>query len=125
MKLETQMNVASNLRTLRKSKGLSQGEIAKLIGGSRSLYTHYELGNRTQDAEALYIISRELNVNMPTLFEDDPQKFLNHLANDATQDAGLEKLISLYKQLSSFSAGMLIERAFWLLSKERENLRSR
>lgn len=125
MKLETQMNVASNLRTLRKSKGLSQGEIAKLIGGSRSLYTHYELGNRTQDAEALYIISREFNINMAALFENDPRKFLSHLANDTTQDTGLEKLIPLYKQLSSFSAGMLIERALWLLSKERENLRSR
>ena len=125
MKLETQMNVASNLRTLRKSKGLSQGEIAKLIDGSRSLYTHYELGNRTQDAEALYIISREFNINMAVLFENDPRKFLSHLANDTTQDTGLEKLIPLYKQLSSFSAGMLVERALWLLSKERENLQSR
>lgn len=76
MKLDTQMRIAANLRTLRTSKRLSQAEIASFIGTSRSLYTHYELGNRAQDAEALYIISTHLGIDMTAFFKTILKDFL-------------------------------------------------
>lgn len=86
MKLDTQMRIAANLRTLRTSKRLSQAEIASFIGTSRSLYTHYELGKRAQDAEALYIISTHLGIDMTAFSENDPQRFLGYIANHTYQD---------------------------------------
>lgn len=120
MKLDTQMRVAANLRTLRTSKRLTQAEIASYIGTSRSLYTHYELGSRAQDAEALYIISNHLNIDMTAFFEKDPQRFLGYIANQAYQDDDLNELIRIYKHLSPFSKGMLIEKAVNLMEKEKE-----
>ena len=118
MKLDTQMTIASNLRTLRTSKRLSQAEVAGYADISRSLYTHYELGSRTQDAEVLYIISTQFGIDMTLLFEKDQQKFLSHLASNKNCDAELMELLSLYKQLSPFSKGMLMERALALIDRE-------
>ena len=75
MRLDTQMIIAGNLRTLRLTKRLSQGDMADYIGSSRGLYAHYELGNRTPDAEALYTIANRLGIDMASLFERDPDKF--------------------------------------------------
>lgn len=118
MKLDTQKTIASNLRTLRTSKDLKQAQVAAFAGISRSLYTHYELGSRTQDAEVLYIISNRLGIDMSILFEKDHKKFLSHLASKETCDEGLIELMSLYRQLSPFSRGMLMERAASLVEKE-------
>ena len=120
LKLDMQMRIAANLRTLRTSKRLSQEEIASFIGISRSLYTHYELGHRPQDAEALYIISTRLGIDMTAFFENDPQKFLSYLASNAYQDEEMTELINIYRRLSPFSKGMLIEKAFSLLEKEKD-----
>ena len=67
MRLDTQMIIAGNLRTLRLTKRLSQGDMADYIGSSRGLYAHYELGNRTPDAEALYTIANRLGIDMASL----------------------------------------------------------
>ncbi len=120
MRLDTQMIIAGNLRTLRLTKRLSQGDMADFIGSSRGLYAHYELGNRTPDAEALYIIANRLGIDMASLFERDPDKFFSYLANSGNQDEEVKALISIYKELSPFSKGMLIERATWLLEMEQE-----
>ena len=124
MKLDTQMRIAANPRTLRTSKRLSQAEIASFIGTSRSLYTHYELGNRAQDAEALYIISTHLGIDMTAFFENDPQRFLGYIANHTYQDDELTELNNIYRRLSPFSKGMLIEKAVNLLEKEKEKEKS-
>lgn len=118
MKLDTQMTIATNLRTLRTSKRLHQSDVAKFADISRSLYTHYELGNRSQDAEVLYIISTQLGIDMATLFEKDEQKFLSHLAGSQTSDDELFELMALYRKLSPFSKGMLMERALALTERE-------
>ena len=120
MRLDTQMIIAGNLRTLRLTKRLSQGDMADYIGSSRGLYAHYELGNRTPDAEALYTIANRLGIDMATLFERDPDKFFSYLANNCNLDEETRELVSIYKELSPFSRGMLMERAAWLLEKEQE-----
>ena len=47
--------IAERLRELRKRKGLSQTEVAKLLGVNRTTYVHYETGysKPTQKLEAL------------------------------------------------------------------------
>ena len=99
MNFETQMIIASNLRTLRISRQLTQAKVASFAGISRSLYAHYELGSRTQDAETLHTIAKAFEIDMDILFERDKDKFLSILAS--TPSTGSDKLC-LYPYTSSF-----------------------
>lgn len=114
MKIETQECIARNLRTLRTSSCISQAELANKVGINRALYASYELGNRTPDAEILYMIASKFNIEVGALFEQDHYKFLSLLASHDIYDDELSTLINCYRELSSFAKGMLIERATWL-----------
>ena len=115
MNLDTQKRIAANLKVLRTCKDMSQAQIADMIGISRSLYTHYELGRRTPDAEVLYNISKRFGIDMAMLFEADPQEFVNQMSNNQFCDDDLMELTSFYRKLSPFAKGMLMERAMYLL----------
>lgn len=119
MKLETQMLIARNIRTLRTSKCISQAEFAKIMGVSRSTYASYELGNRTPDAESLFLIARKFGLNMNIFFEYDKYKFLGYLEGCEIIDEELMILTANYKNLSPFAKGMLIERSVSLTEWDR------
>lgn len=120
MRLETQKRIAENLRTIRLTHGLTQVDISKYIGTSRTLYTHYELGNRAQDAETLYNLSAFYGVDMSIFFEYDHSKLLNILANDLKVDEDNKDLLRLYNRMSPYSKGKLMERATVLIEQEDE-----
>ena len=61
--------------------------MADFAGVSRAVYMSYENGKRTPDAEVLFNIAARFGLNMSVFFENN------------------------YKELSSFSKGMLIERS--------------
>jgi len=61
------MDFASRLRELRNMKGLSQAELAKKLGVSKSRISMYELGERQPDFETLELISDYFNVNLDYL----------------------------------------------------------
>ena len=61
---------ASNLRYLRKRAGLTQLELAQVLGVSRSTIGMYEKGDREPDFEMLERIADYFNVNMSTLIGD-------------------------------------------------------
>mgnify|MGYP003193371500 FL=1 len=48
---------------------------------------------------------------MSVFFESDSYKVLSYIENGELFDDGMVKLIKNYKELSSFSKGMLIERS--------------
>ena len=119
MKLETQMLIAKNIRTLRTSKCISQTDFAKMVGVSRSTYASYELGNRVPDAETLFLIAKKFGLNMNIFFECDHYKFLGYLESCEIFDEELMGLISNYKNLSSFAKAKLIERSVSLMECDR------
>jgi len=119
MNLDTQKRIAANLKILRTCKNMSQSQIADMVGISRSLYTHYELGRRTPDAEVLYNISNRFGIEMGTLFEAEPHTFLSNMSNSQFCDDDLMELMSFYRKLSPFAKGMLMERALYLLDWDR------
>lgn len=110
MKLETQKRIAENLKVLRVVKNFSQAEMAEMVGISRSLYTHYELGRRTPDAEILFHITNRFGVNMGILFDTEPRHFLAHLATAQYCEDELVELSDIYRSLSPLCKGMLLER---------------
>lgn len=119
MKLETQMLIARNLRTLRTSKCISQAYFAKELGVSRSTYVSYEMGTRVPDAEVLFSIAQFFGLNMNVLFESNQYNFLSHLENCDIYDKELLKLLENYRTLSSFAKGMLLERSVALVEWDK------
>ena len=125
MKIETQQRIARNLKIIRVSNSLNQSQMADFAGVSRAVYMSYENGKRTPDAEVLFNIAARFVLNMSVFFENDYYRLLSHIENGELYDDGLVKLINNYKELSSFSKGMLIERSECLKDwdKIRENKR--
>ncbi len=60
----TPQELGKRLSTLRRGKGLSQDDLAKRIGVSRSAMTQVELGNRSLSALEMYRLSIELRFSM-------------------------------------------------------------
>lgn len=111
MKIETQIRIDKNLKLIRISNCLNQSQMADFAGISRSIYISYENGKRTPDAETLFNIATRFGLDMSVFFESDSYKVLSYIENGELFDDGMVKLIKNYKELSSFSKGMLIERS--------------
>lgn len=58
------------LKETRKKAGLTQKQIAKLIGISKSSYGHYEIGRRKLPVEIAKDIGKALDINWWELYED-------------------------------------------------------
>ena len=62
------------LSILRKSKGLTQKEIAEHIGVSRQAYANYESGNREPDFKTLLKLAEYLDVSTDYLLGREDQR---------------------------------------------------
>lgn len=69
------MSFSDNLRTLRKSKNLSQEELAEMLGVSRQAVSKWESDEGYPEVEKLLIIAKELNVSLDSLmYSEIPAK---------------------------------------------------
>lgn len=106
------MNFGTRLKILRKEKNISQEELAKLIGVSRSSVGNYETNQNMPTAEILDNIANILDCSLDYLLcktdlrnpEEDTQikDIYMHLAKEA-QDLELDKedvdyIINFYKK---------------------------
>ena len=60
--------LGDRLRRARRQKGYTQNDMARLLGVSKSCYTHYELGRREIPPVYVYRLSDALNVSTEYLF---------------------------------------------------------
>lgn len=93
--MQTTENIFSrNLIRLRKIKGLSQRDLAKLIGTSQRMINYYENNPNSIQIEKLKLIADTLEVNISDLFsENDRQDILD-------LDVRMIKKIQELKELS-------------------------
>lgn len=75
-----QLQIGDNLKKIRNEKGLSQEEIAKLLGINRSTYSNYENNIRQPKIAQLINIAKKLDVNVNALLDNSYVR-----ANDGTQ----------------------------------------
>lgn len=61
------MNFAERLKELRKSRKLSQGDIANVLGVTRQAVSQYETGMRKPDYEMMEVLADYFNVDMDYL----------------------------------------------------------
>lgn len=63
-----------NLRALRKSKGLTQDELARAVGITASSICQYEIGKRQPDHEGLLRIAKTLDTTVGELLGEEIKK---------------------------------------------------
>ena len=68
------MTMGDRLRELRLRKGLSQEEVARQIGVTRSAYSHYEINNRQPVYETLKKLAVLFNVSLDYIIGGEPVK---------------------------------------------------
>lgn len=119
MRISTQKNIGSNLRTFRMHKNMSQTAMADIAGLTRSLYVQYELGNRTPDAETLYTIAHHFGFDMEFFFEGNVDKFIGEVVfANICKDGGSE-LMDNFSKLTPFSKGRLLEKSEQLIEWDK------
>ena len=114
MKYDTQMRLASNLKRLRVSYGFSQKDLAERLQIDRSLYALYENGKRCPDPELLYDAARIFGIRMEILLDSDPESVASQADCSTLCSEEDLRLLSIYRRLSPFSKGALLERAVFL-----------
>lgn len=86
------------IREARKKMGLTQQEVAKMLGIAKSTYTGYETGNSNPDMYKMAQIMRALNVDANYLLQDEMAEVnardLSQLTRDET------RLLSAYRKLN-------------------------
>lgn len=109
------INFKDTLIRLRKSRGLTQEDLAKIIGVSRGAIANYEKGIREPSFEMLEKLADYFNVSMSELLDDDQASRLLKYYND------LKPLIELASYLDETDRAKLEERAAMLLEQEKYN----
>lgn len=103
------MSFNNMLKSLRLKKGLTQEELAKLTGLTRSAVGMYESGNREPKYEVLELLADFFNVDMNTLLDkasadenipvfDDPDIRIlarKSLVNDPQKAKKLRKMVKI------------------------------
>ena len=120
MKIETQLLVGNNLRLTRQIRGFTQKYVAESAGISLSLYSSYEKGTRSQDAESLFIISNIYSVEMELFFSPTTESLLNLLQMQFFRYHHMEELYQNYMDLSPFNQGRLVQYSKELASFDSE-----
>ena len=110
--------IAERIRELREKKGLSQSEVAKLLGMNRTTYVHYETGyskptKKLKDLCALfnvsadYILGNDTNTSN-TQTENKPKDLIKLLEKEEYTLNGV-----LVNQEDKEKLKRIIEAAFW------------
>ena len=71
---EIKMSFGNNLKLLRKEKGLTQEQLAEMLGVSRQAISRWEFDNGYPETDKLLIIAKELDVSLDYLMDNVPSK---------------------------------------------------
>lgn len=83
-----------NLMELRKAKGLSQKQLAAILGCSQNMISQWENGTRDPGTETLILISNYFNVSIDYLLGR------TDVSNEPTQkEKAIDETMALYNQL--------------------------
>ena len=100
--------IGLRIRTMRKSRGMTQADLAKAIGQSASSITMYETGRRSPDYETLEALADVFNVSLASLVsEDEPSESkLNDKIEIVVTDSEMFSKILYYMSPSDYDIVM-------------------
>ena len=111
MNLETQKNLAANLRRLRLSHGYTQAELARKLQINRSLLARCESGIRSPSLDTLYELAQFYGIPIDLLLETEPAYIVEAAQRSEAVSRDEYRLLTQFRRLSAFSQGRLLEKA--------------
>lgn len=108
--------IGAQIRAMRLVRGLTQTELADLVGVKFQQIQKYESGANRVSASRLWQIANVLDVNIVQFFEGC-ECTRAHIASDVIIDKSSAELCAIYAQLSEKKRGQLIDLAN-LIAKE-------
>jgi len=97
-----QPEFGQRLTALRKERGLSQNQLAKLIGASREVVSYYERRATNPTAEFLEKISKLFEISVGELLGEEPAKACRKPGRVSQLEARFEAARQLPKQRQKF-----------------------
>jgi transcriptional regulator with XRE-family HTH domain len=101
-------NLADNLRAIRETRGLSQGQLARLAGIPRPTWTHLESGGANPTLAVLIKVAAALQVRIEELLA--PPREPGRLVRAADLPSRLRGDVTVRKLLPESLAGLDLER---------------
>ena len=98
--------LSKKLETLRRSKGLTQKDVADILKVNRTTYTKYETGVTEPNVSALKKLSEIFGVDMNSLLSDDD--FGSSVHDVDKDEKRVEEFVSLFKLLSEKDKEILL-----------------
>ena len=112
---------AKRLREIRKSKGMTQGDLAKAVGISVSAIGMYEQDRREPNSEVIEALAKALNVSPAYLHGWSvtiPKEFVQTLPWTDEDDEAVAEIVKASLNLKETSRERLLHYAKFLLSEE-------
>ena len=100
------MTLGEKILDLRKKEGLSQEQLGERLNVTRQTISNWELGETQPNPEQLKLISKELNISIDELLDNDIQSLLVEKVSNTEKLAGLA--LKLIKWLGIFFVVILI-----------------
>lgn len=109
------------LKEARKSAGLTQKEVATVVGVNQNTYSYWENGKTKIDSESLAKLSELFGVTTDFLLDKAPCKTTVDFVNDKPAvRSDEEKLLGVYNSLDQESKTQLMSVAYLIMSKSLE-----
>lgn len=109
------------LKEARKSAGLTQKEVAAVVGVNQNTYSYWENGKTKIDSESLAKLSELFGVTTDFLLGKAPCKTTVDSVNDKPAvRSDEEKLLGVYNSLDQESKTQLMSVAYLIMSKSLE-----
>lgn len=109
------------LKEARKSAGLTQKEVATVVGVNQNTYSYWENGKTKIDSESLAKLSELFGVTTDFLLDKAPCKTTVGSVNDKPSvRSDEEKLLGVYNSLDQESKTQLMSVAYLIMSKSLE-----
>lgn len=96
-------NIGEIIRTMRMSRGMSQAQLAELVGMRRSAIGNYEHGIREPDLDTIEALADAFNVSLADL--------MGSMQPAAPDDPLEAELVAIYRSLNAQGQEMLVRTA--------------
>ena len=94
------MGIGNNIKLLRKEKGITQVQLAQLLGTSQQVVTSYEREINKIDADKLPLLAEILGVSIETIFNPELRLYKKSAASEAVRKGSrLSKIQELFEKL--------------------------
>lgn len=118
----------TRIKSLRRDEGLTQQDIATMLGITRGAYANIENGKREPDIATMFFLANHFNVSVDYLLgrtdEKEPTVKDDGLHADPpdleTEDGRIKEFIHLFRQLTDSERSLIVAQIKGILAEQRK-----